>query len=72
MLDRSGKPPDTLQHPISLQHAPDATLAVKLNGKDRGIIITRAFSLFANIRPCQGAAPAFPSSTTIPRFIYTF
>ena len=35
MLDRSGKPPDTLQHPIPLQHAPDATLAVKLYCKQR-------------------------------------
>lgn len=73
MLDRPGWPPDTLQPPFLLQHAPGAALAA-LFRFSRGIITIQIFRLSAIDSPCKNAAHIFPSSTTIPcsiRMLFT-
>ena len=63
-----GRPPDTLQHPVPLQHVPDATL-VAVFSISKGIIIIQTFRFPATGNPCRSAAHTFPSSITIPCLI---
>ncbi|MCI9125190.1 MAG: hypothetical protein HFH35_14215 [Eubacterium sp.] len=65
MLDRPGWPPNTLQPPFLLQHAPGAALAA-LFRFSRGIIIIQTFKPSATDGPRTNAAHIFPSSITIP------